>query len=148
MVGFKFSHYIPPQDSRTPFERLLEIFLELIVHASGDVEETFRWMEILDKEHGLTDENYTLEDFRNDLEKSGYLKGQGSGGGLSAKTEKVIRKRSLDQIFGNLKRGSAGQHRSKGTGTSDEVTSDRRPFQFGDSPSQIDFTASFKHSPI
>jgi Ca-activated chloride channel family protein len=148
MIGFRFSQYIPPKDTRTPFERLLEIFLELIVHASGDVEETFRWMEILDKEHGITDENYTLEDFRRDLEKSGYLKGQGSGGGLSAKTEKVIRKRSLDQIFGNLKRGTAGQHRSKGTGSSDEQTSDRRPFQFGDSPSQIDFTASFRNSQL
>ena len=99
MIGFRFSQYIPPQDTRTPFERLLEIFLELIVHASGDVDETFRWMEILDKEHNITTDDYTLEDFRRDLEKSGYLKGGGSGGGLSAKTEKIIRKRSLDQIF-------------------------------------------------
>ena len=148
MIGFQFSKYVPPVDDRTPFERLLEIFLELIVHASGDVDETFRWMEILDKEHKLTTPDYTLEDFRRDLEKSDYVKAEGNGGGLSAKTEKVIRKRSLDQIFGNLKRGGSGQHRSKGTGTSDELTSDRRPFQFGDSPSQIDFTASFKNSQI
>jgi Ca-activated chloride channel family protein len=148
MIGFKFSQYIPPKDTRTPFERLLEIFLELIVHASGDVEETFRWMEILDKEHNITTDDYTLEDFRRDLEKSGYLKGGGSGGGLSAKTEKLIRKRSLDQIFGQLKRGSSGQHSSKVTGVSDELTSDRRPFQFGDSTSQIDFTASIKNSQL
>jgi Ca-activated chloride channel family protein len=148
MIGFQFSKYVPPVDDRTPFERLLEIFLELIVHASGDVEETFRWMEILDKEHNITTPDYTLEDFRRDLEKSGYVKAEGNGGGLSAKTEKVIRKRSLDQIFGNLKRGGSGQHRSKGSGTSDELTSDRRPFQFGDSTSQIDFTASFRNSQI
>jgi Ca-activated chloride channel family protein len=148
MIGFKFSQYIPPKDTRTPFERLLEIFLELIVHASGDVEETFRWMEILDKEHNITTDDYTLEDFRRDLEKSSYLKGGGSGGGLSAKTEKLIRKRSLDQIFGQLKRGSSGQHSSKVTGSSDELTSDRRPFQFGDSTNQIDFTASIKNSQL
>lgn len=148
MIGFRFSQFIPPDDTRTPFERLLEIFLELIVHASGDVEETFRWMEILDKEHNLTTPDYTLEDFRKDLERSGYLNAAGEGGGLSAKTEKVIRKRSLDQVFENLKRGGAGQHRSKGTGQSDEVTSDRRPFQFGDSPSQIDFTASLRNSQL
>jgi len=110
MLGFRFAKYIPPVDNRTPFERLLEIFLELIVHASGDVDETFRWMEILDKEHKITTPDYTLEDFRRDLEKSGYLKASGPGGGLSAKTEKLLRKRSLDQIFGKLKRGGTGQH--------------------------------------
>ena len=72
MIGFRFSQYISPVDERTPFKRLLEIFLELIVHASGDVEETFRWMEILDKEHGITDENYTLDDFRRDLAVSHF----------------------------------------------------------------------------
>ena len=148
MLGFRFSEYSPPQDTRTPFERLLEIFLELIVHASGDIEETFRWMEILDKEHNITTDDYTLEDFRRDLEKSGYLEGAGSGGGLSAKTEKVIRKRALEQIFGHLKKGGAGQHSSKVTGSSDELTSDRRPFQFGDSSGQIDYTASIKNSQI
>lgn len=148
MLGFRFSEYSPSPDTRTPFERLLEIFLELIVHASGDVEETFRWMEILDKEHNITTEDYTLADFRRDLEKSGYLEGGGSGGGLSAKTEKIIRKRALEQIFGHLKRGGAGQHSSKVTGSSDELTSDRRPFQFGDSSGQIDYTASIKNSQI
>lgn len=148
MLGFRFSEYSVPPDTRTPFERLLEIFLELIVHASGDVEETFRWMEILDKEHNITTDDYTLEDFRRDLEKSGYLNGAGSGGGLSAKTEKIIRKRALEEIFGHLKRGGAGQHSSKVTGSSDEHTSDRRPFQFGDSSGQIDYTASIKNSQI
>jgi len=146
MLGFRFSQYSPPQDLRTPFERLLDLFLELIVHAAGDVEETFRWMEIIDKEHNITTDDYTLEDFRRDLEKMGYLQGSGSGGGLSAKTEKVIRKRSLEQIFGNLKRGGAGQHSAKATGSSDELTSDRRPFQYGDGANQIDFTASLKNS--
>jgi len=148
MSGFRFAKYIPPVDTRTPFERLLEIFLELIVHASGDVDETFRWMEILDKEHKISTPDYTLEDFRKDLEKSGYLDSQASGGGLSAKTEKLIRKRSLDQIFGTIKRGGAGQHSTKATGISDELTSDRRPYQFGDSSSQIDFTASLKNSQV
>lgn len=148
MIGFRFSEYSPPLDTRTPFERLLEIFLELIVHASGDVDETFRWMEILDKEHKITTDDYTLDDFRRDLEKSGYLRGAGAGGGLSVKTEKLIRKRSLDQIFGKLKRGGVGQHSARVNGHSEELTSDRRPYQFGDSFNQIDFTASIKNSQL
>jgi len=144
MVGLRFTKYVPEEDKRTPFEKLLDIFLELMVYTSGDVEETFRWMEILDKEHNITTPDYTLEDFRKDLERKGFIEGVGGEGGgkLSAKTEKLIRQRSLDQVFGKLKRGGNGQHGTPHAGNGDEVTSDRRPYQFGDNFSQIDFTAS------
>ena len=76
-----------------------------------------------------------------------YVEKTADGGGkLSAKTEKLIRKRSLDQIFGNMKQGRKGAHGTPYSGAGDEATSDRRPFRFGDSSSQIDFTASLRNS--
>ena len=106
MIGFRFEKYIIPEDTRSPFEKLLEIFLEIMVHTSGDVEETFRWMELVDQEHNITTPEYTLEDFRNDLEKNGYLSSSTNGRGsrLTGKAEQLIRKRSLDQIFVKLKK--------------------------------------------
>jgi hypothetical protein len=53
--GFVFNRYEEPE--RMPFDRLLEIFQELIVHTSGDVDETLDWMRELDKEYKL----YTAE---------------------------------------------------------------------------------------
>jgi len=150
MSGHRFQKYIPEADERTPFERLLELFLELMVHTSGDVDETFKWMKELDDEHGLTTPEYTLKDFRKELEERSFIEDvrDGSGGKMSVKTEKLIRKRSLDQVFGQMKKSAGGKHRSPHVGTGDETNTDRRPFQFGDSNSQIDFTASIRNSQL
>jgi len=74
MIGLRFAQYTAPDDNRTPFEKLLEIFLELLVHTSGDVEEAFDWLKELDDEYKLTTPDYTLADFRRDLEKQNYFK--------------------------------------------------------------------------
>lgn len=148
MIGYQFSEFIPQPDTRTPFEKLLDLFLELMVYTSGDVEETFRWMEEIDKEHGITTEDYTLEDFRKELEEKSFVKQSATGSELTGKGEKIIRKRSLDQIFGKLKKTSGGDHRTSITGQGDEQTSDRRPFQYGDQVNQIDFTQSIKNSQL
>jgi len=150
MLGFRFEKYIEPDDDRSPFEKLLEIFLEIMVHTSGDVEETFRWMALVDQEHQITTPDYTLEDFRNDLEKNGYLSNSinGKSSKLTGKAEQLIRKKSLDQIFGKLKKDPGGNHRSFKIGKGDDLTTDQRPYQFGDSMQQIDFQASIKNAQI
>ena len=152
MLGFQFTEHRPEKDKKTPFERLLDIFLELVIYTSGDVDEALDWMKELDKAHDLTDENYTLEDFISELKEKGYLKdGDGKGKGrirITAKTEQSIRKRSLDQIFGKLKKGSHGQHKTKYTGKGDELLPDLRPYQFGDKQEQIAFNESLKNAQI
>ena len=44
MLGFNFTPPVPTKDRRTPFERLLELFTEVVTHTSGDVEEAMDWM--------------------------------------------------------------------------------------------------------
>ena len=150
MIGLRFSQFVPEDDTRTPFEKLLELFLEVMVYTSGDVEETFDWMKKIDEEHHLTTPDYTLDDFRKELEEKSFINPDPSGKGasLSAKGEKVIRKRALNQIFGKLKQGEGGSHRTPHVGSGEESTSDRRPYQFGDNLSQIDFTASLLNSQL
>jgi len=156
MQGFLFREYIPELDKRSPFERLLEIFLELITYTSGDVEEALDWLRELDKEHKLTNDDYTIDDFIEDLFAKGYLQqggdgdGEGNGGGnsISAKTEQAIRKNAMEQIFGKMKKSTTGGHRTGQAGSGDEPTGDRRPFQFGDRADQIDFTDSIRNAQI
>jgi uncharacterized protein with von Willebrand factor type A (vWA) domain len=152
MKGFHFAKYIPEQDKRSPFERLLEIFLELVTYTSGDVDEALDWLRELDKEHSLTDENYTIEDFIEDLFEKGYLRepgdGNDGGGSLSYKSEQAIRKRSLDQIFGKMKKGTQGAHRTNTSGKGDELTGDKRPYRFGDNSTEIDFTNSIRNAQV
>ncbi|WP_165749207.1 vWA domain-containing protein [Cellulophaga sp. Z1A5H] len=160
--GFRFATYEAPD--LTPFEKLFDIFQELITHTSGDVEEALDWLRELDKEYELTDENYTIDDFIEDLKSKGYLQeefkdggGEGTdgdestkGGDLSitAKMERIIRQRALDQIFGKLKRNGAGNHKTGKSGQGDEHTGELREYRYGDGLDRISMTESIKNAQI
>ncbi len=155
--GFRFSTYEAPH--QTPFEKLFEIFKELITHTSGDVDEALDWLRELDAEYGLTDSNYTMEDFIEDLKTKGYLQeelntnsgdGNGEGGDLSitAKMERAIRQKALDQIFGKLKRSGSGNHKTGKSGPGDEYTGEFRAYKYGDGLEHISMTESLKNAQI
>jgi uncharacterized protein with von Willebrand factor type A (vWA) domain len=149
--GFYFKQYEAPNQSL--FEKLFGIFKELITHTSGDFDEAIDWLRELDKEYKLTDANYTIDDFIEDLKKKGYireeLKDDGTSGiGITAKTERAIRQQALDIIFGNLKRSGAGNHKSKQSGNGDEHTGEFREFHFGDGLERISLTESLRNAQI
>ncbi|WP_109434615.1 VWA domain-containing protein [Aquimarina sp. AU119] len=149
--GFTFKAYEAPEQS--PFDKLFDIFQEIITHTSGDLDEALDWMKELDKEYELTDEEYTLDDFVEDLKKKGYIREEvdknGKGGmSITAKTEQAIRKRALDQIFGKLKRSGAGNHRTNYIGRGDEHSREFRNYQYGDSLERISMTESLKNAQI
>ncbi len=150
-IGFKFQSYEAP--FQTPFDRLFDVFKELITHTSGDLDEALDWLETLDKEYNLTDEDYTIDDFVEDLKKRGYIreeiKPDGKGGmAITAKTERAIRKGALEQIFGKIKKKGSGAHKTPRSGQGDEFTGDLREFQFGDSLDKISITESLKNAQI
>jgi len=149
--GFVFKNYQAPNLS--PFDKLFPIFKELITHTSGDFDEAIDWLRQLDQEYQLTDANYTIDDFIEDLKKKGYireeLKDDGSSGmGITAKTERAIRQQALDQIFGNLKRAGTGNHKTKQAGNGDEHTGEFREFHFGDGLERISLTESLRNAQI
>ena len=152
--GFVFKKYKAPDQS--PFEVLFEVFKELITHTSGDFDEAIEWLRQLDEEYKLTTDDYTIDDFIEDLKKRGYIREEfdgtdGAGNGntkITAKTERAIRKHALDQIFGKIKRSGLGNHRSKHTGIGEEQTGAFRAYQFGDSLDNISMTESLKNAQI
>ena len=149
--GFVFKTYEAPFQS--PFDKLFDIFKELITYTSGDFDEAIDWLKELDKEYGLTTSDYTIDDFIEDLKKKGYIreeiKPDGKGGmAMSSKMERAIRQAALDQIFGNIKRSGQGSHRSKNVGLGDEHTGDFRDYQFGDSLDKVSVTESLKNAQI
>jgi Ca-activated chloride channel family protein len=149
--GYIFTPFEAPEQST--FDKLFEIFSELITHTSGDVDEAIDWLKILDKEYSLTTDEYTMDDFIEDLKKKGYLREeiQPDGNGqlaITAKTERVLRKNAMDQIFGNIRKSGTGNHKSKKSGQGDELTGEFRDFQFGDSIENISITESLKNAQI
>ena len=65
--GFVFEPY--KTEDQSSFDKSFEIFKELITFTSGDFDETINWMKELDKEYKLTNEDYTIDDFVEDLKK-------------------------------------------------------------------------------
>jgi Ca-activated chloride channel homolog len=148
MRGFVFTSF--QEDSgKGPFEKLLEIFLELVTHTSGDVDEAIDWLRELDKEYSLTDETYSIDDFIEELNRKKFIRQSdksGDGKSITPKSEQLIRQRSLEQIFGKLKKTPTGNHKTNALGKGDEQTADRRSYQFGDRTDRIDFTQSIRNA--
>lgn len=164
--GFRFTTYEAPH--QTPFEKLFEIFQELITHTSGDVEEALDWLRELDKEYELTDDDYTIDDFIEDLKAKGFIReeidldnneagtegdegdeGDGNSGfSITAKLERMLRQRALDQIFGKLKRSGSGNHKTGKSGRGDEHTGEFREYRFGDALEHISMTESLKNAQV
>lgn len=147
--GFVFTPYEEP--NMAPFDRLLDIFHELIVYTSGDIDETLEWMRQLDDEYKLFSDDYSMRDFIEDLKKHGFIKDdednpEGNGFIITAKTEQVIRQKALDQIFGDLKKSGKGNHKTKYSGAGGEQTGELRDFVFGDALDQIAVNESIKNA--
>lgn len=152
MRGFQFSDFVPPeQNEGSNFDKLLNIFQQLLLLTSGDVEEAMSWMSQLDRQYGLTDDKYGIGNFFDDLKEKGYLTEKNEEGKImmTPKSEQTIRRSALEEIFGKLKRSkSGGNHNTPYTGTGDELSSDLRSYQFGDTLEQISMTESIKNAQI
>ena len=150
--GIRFTKHNPK--AQTPFERLFEIFKELITHTSGDFDEAIEWLRELDKEYHLTTEDYTIEDFIEDLKNKSFIEpktgngGKGDGFALTPKTEKLLREHALNQIFGELKKTGSGNHKTSKTGQGQDHTGEYKAYQFGDSLEKIAVTESIKNAQI
>ena len=150
-AGFVFETFKP--EDQSPFDKLFEIFKELITFTSGDFDETINWMKELDKEYNLTNEDYTIDDFVKDLKKKGYIKQKINHKGtaittLSAKTEQALRKKALNQIFGKIKKTGKGNHKTKKQGLGDEPSGELRNYTFGDTIDKISITESIKNAQL
>lgn len=152
MTGHQFTAYVPPKSrGGNTFEQLLNIFQQLLLINSGDVAEAMAWLNELDHKYKLTDDRYGIGDFLEDLKKKGYLEEKPGSGilAITPKTEQDIRKSALDEIFGKLRRSkSGGNHPTPYSGTGDELSSDLRSYQFGDTPDQVAMSESIKNAQI
>lgn len=148
MEGFRFSKF-DPKDERKPFDKLLDLFKEVLLHTSGDVSEALSWMNELDRQYKLTNDDYGMGDFIEDLKKKGYLKeDEEQNLQMTPKTEQNIRKDALNQIFGKLRKGKQGNRSSKYSGQNGEMGHEKRPYEFGDTPESISLTDSIRNAQV
>ncbi|MGJ7030062.1 vWA domain-containing protein [Niabella hirudinis] len=150
MRGIQFSGLDPNSQDKPPFERMLDVFMQLLTYTSGDAAEALQWLNELDKEYQLGSNDYGIGDFIEDLKQKGYITEDHQKGEIkiTPKTEQGIRKKSLEEIFGKLKKAGKGDHKTFKPGQGDELNPEARPFRFGDLLEQIDFTESIRNAQI
>jgi len=150
MLGIRFTNYVPGNDGESSFASLLKLFLQLLTITSGNAAEALDMLNQLDIKYKLTDGNYGIGNFIEDLKERNYLEEDSDRDILriTAKSEQSIRKQSLEEIFGKLKKSVRGNHRTPFSGQGDESTAERREYFFGDTLDSIDVTDSIKNAQI
>ena len=130
-----------------PFDRLFEVFQQLLEHTAGDVGEALNWLTQLDNQYNIGDETMGVGDFVEELKKRGYLKDNEMGATvMSARMERTIRSRSLEEIFRQLRKGGRGNHKTPFAGKGDERLPETREWKFGDDVSLLDITGTLANS--
>lgn len=151
MPGYRFTKYTPPPDQAgSDFDKLLKIFLQLVLITSGDVAEALQWMTELDRQHKITNPGYGIGDFIEDLKRNGYITDEGPRGELrlKARSEQNLRQSALEEIFGKLKKTRSGDHSTRHSGKGDEQTTEKRDYEFGDTLEQISVTDSLRNAQV
>lgn len=142
-------HQLFADKNQNPFQELLDLFKELLLHTNGEVGEALNWMNQLDREYKITKPGYGMGDFVDDLKAKGYIKEDAEGEiAITAKTEQSLRSDALEQVFGKLKKGKTGDHKTTYTGNSSDHGSDLRSFEFGDSMDMLSMTDSLRNAQI
>lgn len=131
-----------PDKGLRPFDRLWDLYQQLLLIASGDVAQALRWLTQLDKEHKLLDQEdgYSIGDFIRDLEDQGLIEYDDDRNAMvmTSKSERSLRTRALEEVFRNLRQGEMGGHKTAGTGRGPEPEAETKPWSFGEDIHRID----------
>lgn len=127
------------------FRELMKLFQELLLRTNGDLEQTIEFLRSLQAQ-GYLPPDWDLDDFLERLEQQEFVQRTPQGLALTGKAERGLRAASLEQIFGGLSMGGIGGHPTPFEGGSGrELLPERRPYEFGDELSSIDFQDSIKN---
>lgn len=129
------------------FERLMDVFQQLLQFTAGDAAEALNWLTQLDQRYGLTEEGMGIGDFIEELKRQGYLQENQEGRvAITARTERSLRQRALEEIFGQLRKGNRGNHKTPFVGSGDERLPETRPWRFGDDVHSMDVTGTLSNA--
>lgn len=126
-------------------KKLEQIFLDILNKTSGDLDQALQHMERLWEYNGLEKATgMSFQDFKDYLEEQGLLETDRMTG-APRPTKKIFReiqKSAFEEIFADLSKDSAGNHPVHRPGDGGDKLPETRPYEFGDSIQDINFTSS------
>ena len=92
MIGHHFKKFDPNEGGKSRFEQLLDMFMQLLTYTNGDLSEALSWMNELDKKFELTNDEYGIGDFIEELKDKVQIDLTDSGKGIPlAMQQKVFK---------------------------------------------------------
>jgi uncharacterized protein with von Willebrand factor type A (vWA) domain len=148
-MRFRYSRWDESLSRQMTMESIMKLFMHLLTQSSGDVEKALKWLEYLGRRHGFLNDDLTIEDFKKHLEEQDLVRREGEAAGyeLTDKGERRIRQEAFEEIFTALRRDNiGGEHRTSYAGDGGDRLPEIRPYQFGDTVADIDFTRSIHNA--
>ncbi len=145
-MRIEYSKWVPNK-SKTAEDRLrelIQLFDQLLLQLSGDVNEALEWMRYLDEQYHIFGPDMTLDMFVDKLKEMGLIEEDENA--LLKPTNKAIqniRRDALLEMFRSLRKSPTGAHDTPHTGQCIERTQNTRNYNFGDQATNIDFTQTF-----
>lgn len=125
----------------------MDVFNQLLQQTAGDAGEALQWLTLLDHKYNLTDGVMGIGDFIEELKRQGYLKvAPPDRPVITARMEQSLRSRALEEIFGQLRKGGRGLHKTAYAGAGFERLPETRRWHFGDDPHLLDVTGTLSNS--
>ena len=139
-----------PNESQTAEDRLqqlLDLFHQILLQTSGDVEETLEWMQYLAEQYNIFGPDMTMDMFIDKLKELGLVEEDENA--LLKPTNKAIqniRRDALLEMFRSLRKSPNGSHDTPFSGSGIERTSNTKGYTFGDQASNIDMTQTIQNA--
>ena len=144
-----YSKWIPNESETAEdhIKKLLELFNQLLLQTSGDVNESLEWMQYLQEQYNIFGPDMTLDMFKDLLKERGLIE-ENENAMLKPTNKAVqnIRRDALLEMFKSLKRAPSGSHDTPHSGSGVERTSNTKAYAFGDQTSNIDFTQTIRNA--
>jgi len=139
-----------PDESQTAEDKLralVQLFSQLLLQTSGDVNEALEWMRYLDEQYHVFGPDMTMDMFIDKLKEMGLV--QEDENALLKPTNKAIqniRRDALLEMFRSLRKSPTGAHDTPHTGSGIERTQNTKNYTFGDTATNIDFTQTIQNA--
>jgi Ca-activated chloride channel homolog len=123
-------------------KELLSLFSQVLVQASGDVQEALEWLRELAEQYGIFDESLTMDDLVDKLREMGIIEEVNGEPTLTNRGIQKIRQDALNEIFTSLKKSPFGSHETSHSGGGVDRLSETKKWTFGEMPTNIDLTST------
>lgn len=149
--GISFHKLNSNKLQKSLFESLFSLFQQLFLITSGDINAVFQWMNELDKRFSIFNKSYRLPDFIKELENKQYIRFLENTTSIFKPTSKLevkLRQNTFESLFGKLRKGRPGKHKTRWNGIGEELSDELKSYEFGDSYQNINSQETVKNALI